>query len=143
MTYRFLSGTFGYSKNSRALALYSGTIGAFLQPQKDVNAQTIHSALRIRSSGLDSSQSSMFSSPVWHDTELQDQLRTYNTIIIDEIFMVSSDLMSYFSDFFGRLHNIHRPFGNLNVILVGDLFQLPPVAGSQVFHLLHCNSFIH
>src|SRR5215469_15549205 len=31
MTYRFLSGTFGFSKNPRAHALYSGTIGAFLQ----------------------------------------------------------------------------------------------------------------
>lgn len=30
-TYRFLTRTFGYSKNPRAYALYSGTVGAFLQ----------------------------------------------------------------------------------------------------------------
>lgn len=34
-TYRFLTGTFGYSKNPRAHVLYSGTIGAFLQNDPD------------------------------------------------------------------------------------------------------------
>ena len=33
MTYRFLTGTFGYSMNPRAHALYCGTIGAFLQSE--------------------------------------------------------------------------------------------------------------
>jgi ATP-dependent exoDNAse (exonuclease V) alpha subunit len=48
--------------------------------------------------------------------------------------MVSSELLSYLSDLFARLHNVHRPFGKVNIILVGDLFQLPPVAGSFIFN---------
>jgi hypothetical protein len=41
---------------------------------------------------------------------------------------------SFLSDLFGRLHSVHRQFGKVNVILVGDLFQLPPVSGSLVFN---------
>jgi hypothetical protein len=53
--------------------------------------------------------------------------------LIDKISMVSAELLSYISQLFARLHSNGRPFGNICVIAFGDLLQLPPVVGQQVF----------
>ncbi len=54
------------------------------------------------------------------------------TIIIDEISMVRADLLDCI-DAFLRLHGPHpsRVFGGVQMIFVGDLYQLPPVVASQ------------
>jgi ATP-dependent exoDNAse (exonuclease V) alpha subunit len=51
-----------------------------------------------------------------------------DTIIIDEVSMVRADLMDGI-DYSLRLnrHDMHKPFGGLQILLFGDLFQLPPV----------------
>jgi ATP-dependent exoDNAse (exonuclease V) alpha subunit len=100
----------------------------------NIGGLTIHSALRIASADGNSGRSKTFTTLLWNDPERQQEMRRINTIIIDEVSMVESDLLMFVSDIFGRLHNTHRPFGNVNVILIGDLFQLPPVTGSAVFH---------
>ncbi len=52
-------------------------------------------------------------------------------LIIDEISMVRADLLDNI-DYFLRLNRgINEPFGGLQVIFFGDLFQLPPVVSSQ------------
>jgi len=53
---------------------------------------------------------------------------TLDTLIIDEISMVRPDLLDAI-DRFLRLNgrDCEQPFGGVQVILVGDLFQLPPV----------------
>jgi ATP-dependent exoDNAse (exonuclease V) alpha subunit len=48
--------------------------------------------------------------------------------------MVSDELLTFISNMFGRIHSSHLPFDGRNVILVGDLGQLPPVQGNQVFY---------
>ncbi len=50
------------------------------------------------------------------------------TIVIDEISMVRADLLDCI-DVFLRLHGPHsgKPFGGVQMIFIGDLFQLPPV----------------
>ena len=40
---------------------------------------------------------------------------------------------TFISNTFARIHNNHRPFGGINVLVVGDLCQLPPVQGTAVF----------
>ncbi|CAG8845832.1 3210_t:CDS:1, partial [Gigaspora margarita] len=45
--------------------------------------------------------------------------------------MVFAELLDYLSNLFARLHNNAIAFGEINVIVVGDLFQLPPVFGQQ------------
>ena len=47
--------------------------------------------------------------------------------------MVSKQLFEFISDMFATIHNNTLAFGGINVIVVGDLAQLPPVTGSQVF----------
>ncbi len=51
-------------------------------------------------------------------------------LIIDEVSMVRADLMDCM-DVFLRLYGPHydRPFGGIQMIFFGDLFQLPPVVG--------------
>jgi len=56
-----------------------------------------------------------------------------DTLIIDEVSMVRADLLDRVDDFL-RL-NRERPderFGGVQVVLFGDLFQLPPVVASNV-----------
>ena len=47
--------------------------------------------------------------------------------------MVSAELMDFISNLFLRIHGNALPFGGVNVIVVGDLAQLPPVTGHPVF----------
>ncbi|MBF0569683.1 MAG: AAA family ATPase [Candidatus Omnitrophica bacterium] len=54
--------------------------------------------------------------------------KNLDTIIVDEISMVRADLFDCM-DAFLRLHGPHKdePFGGVQMILIGDLYQLPPV----------------
>lgn len=56
-------------------------------------------------------------------------------LIIDEISMVNANLLDGVSAFFRRNRNSSEPFGGLPVVLVGDLFQLPPIVTNQTRHL--------
>ena len=47
--------------------------------------------------------------------------------------MVSDKLFSFISDMFSIIQQQTIAFGGLNVIVVGDLAQLPPVTGLQVY----------
>lgn len=48
-------------------------------------------------------------------------------LIIDEISMVNANLLDGVSAFLRLNRGVDKPFGGLPVIMVGDLFQLPPV----------------
>lgn len=55
-----------------------------------------------------------------------------DTIVIDEISMVRADMLDNI-DYFLRLNrDDHRPFGGVQMVFFGDLFQLPPVVASEV-----------
>ncbi len=56
--------------------------------------------------------------------------RELGAVIIDEVSMVRADLMDCV-DIFLRLYgpDFDRPFGGIQMIFFGDLFQLPPVVG--------------
>lgn len=58
--------------------------------------------------------------------------RHLKMIIIDEISMVRADLLDCVDKFL-RLHgpNKHLPFGGVQMIFIGDLYQLSPVVTSQ------------
>ncbi|MDE2214251.1 MAG: DUF3857 domain-containing protein [Candidatus Omnitrophica bacterium] len=55
-----------------------------------------------------------------------------DALIIDEVSMVRADLMDCI-DVFLRLYGPHydRPFGGVQMVFFGDLFQLPPVVGPK------------
>lgn len=51
-------------------------------------------------------------------------------IVIDEISMVRSDLLDYIDKFL-RLNVKKAPFGGIQMLFIGDLYQLPPVVTSR------------
>jgi hypothetical protein len=62
-----------------------------------------------------------------------DALKKISVLIIDEVSMVDSRLLDYISSVFARLKGNNRPFGNMHVIVFGDLLQPPPADGIKVF----------
>jgi ATP-dependent DNA helicase PIF1 len=52
-------------------------------------------------------------------------------LIIDEVSMVRCDLMDSIDKFYRKIRSSNVPFGGVQLLLVGDLFQLPPVAKKQ------------
>ena len=54
-------------------------------------------------------------------------LRKIDTIIIDEISMVRCDIVDVIDRMLRRYRNNSYPFGGVQLVFVGDLFQLPPV----------------
>ena len=54
-----------------------------------------------------------------------------DTLIIDEISMVRADVMEAIDIALRLNRNSSRPFGGVQVILFGDLYQLPPIVSSQ------------
>jgi ATP-dependent DNA helicase PIF1 len=60
----------------------------------------------------------------------KDQARIYKNLqvlIIDEISMVRADMLDGIDRFLRINRENHRPFGGVQVVFFGDLFQLPPV----------------
>ncbi len=49
------------------------------------------------------------------------------TLVIDEISMVRADLLDCVGKFLRITRRSGRPFGGVQVIMVGDLYQLPPI----------------
>ena len=49
------------------------------------------------------------------------------TIIIDEVSMVRADLMDSIDVFLKSARSSHQAFGGVQIIFIGDLYQLPPV----------------
>jgi hypothetical protein len=70
-------------------------------------------------------------------------------IIIDEVSMARADMIDYIDMRLRQLLKVNKPFGGLQVIMVGDLLQLPPVLKPRttesklfydVYNTLHCFS---
>ena len=67
--------------------------------------------------------------------ELRENLSHLKLLIIDEISLVSADILYTIHMRLTEVFNAPKTslFANLNVILVGDLLQLVPVQGTLVF----------
>ncbi|MBF0527817.1 MAG: AAA family ATPase [Deltaproteobacteria bacterium] len=64
-------------------------------------------------------------------------------LVIDEISMVRADLMDGIERFLRtKVHKNNRLFGGIQVVAVGDIFQLPPVVGKQDQTLLDAGGYI-
>ena len=64
--------------------------------------------------------------------DVKDNVLSTNTLIINEISMISSKVLGLVQFICQKVRNSSVSFGNLQVILAGDFFQLPPVANELV-----------
>lgn len=85
----------------------------------NVRGQTIHSFFGFPPKMLEA-----------HELTKRRNWRMYanvETIIIDEISMVRADMMDNIDLFLRNNRGINKPFGGVQMIFYGDLFQLPPI----------------
>lgn len=64
-------------------------------------------------------------------------LNNISTIIIDEVSMVRCDLLDQMDIILRYARNSRLPFGGLQIILFGDLYQLMPVVTDDDWAILH------
>lgn len=66
----------------------------------------------------------------------QGLIRSLDLLVIDEISMVRADLLDAVDDALRRVRRNGNPFGGLQLLLIGDMQQLPPVLPQQEEMLL-------
>lgn len=63
-------------------------------------------------------------------------LRTLDLLVIDEISMVRCDLLDAIDEVLRRFQNRYLPFGGVQLLMIGDLQQLAPVAKEDEWQIL-------
>lgn len=66
----------------------------------------------------------------------RDLIRSLDLVIIDEISMVRADVLDAVDDVLRRYKDFTKPFGGVQLLMIGDLHQLPPVARREEWDLL-------
>ncbi len=93
----------------------------------NVKGQTIHSFFGFTPSTTPDT--------VKHPKNIEEHAAIYrelDAIVIDEISMVRADLFDCIDIFMRKVgRDKHKPFGGVQMILIGDLYQLPPVVTRQ------------
>lgn len=94
----------------------------------NVGGQTIHSLFRIPPSFIERESLQ----PVGYKTALL--LRNIDTVVIDEISMVRADLMDAIDHRLRQARNNSLPFGGVQIVMFGDMYQLSPVVHDPELH---------
>lgn len=68
--------------------------------------------------------------------EKQKMMRSLDLLVIDEVSMVRADLLDAIDDVLRRYRDRQRPFGGVQLLLIGDVQQLPPVYKTEEWTLL-------
>jgi hypothetical protein len=63
-------------------------------------------------------------------------LRRLELLVIDEVSMLRADTLDAIDQTLRRVRRDGQPFGGLQVVYIGDLFQLPPVVKEEEWELL-------
>lgn len=63
-------------------------------------------------------------------------LQELELLIIDEVSMVRCDMLDAVDAILQAVRKNNKPFGGVQVLFIGDLFQLSPVAGTEEWNLL-------
>lgn len=101
---------------------------------KNAGGVTIHSFLKIKPGPwLPGSDNSELTKLSYSDKKI---LSSISTIIIDEVSMVRCDLMDQIDEVLRYARKSEKPFGGVQVILFGDMFQLMPVVTEEEYDVL-------
>lgn len=63
-------------------------------------------------------------------------IRTLDLLVIDEISMVRADMLDGVDEILRRFRNPKLPFGGVQLVMIGDLQQLPPVVKQAEWEIL-------
>jgi ATP-dependent DNA helicase PIF1 len=87
-------------------------------------AKTLHSWAGV---GLGKDDVSALQRKIRRNTKAMRNWLCTDLLIIDEISMMTPDLFDKLNELAKRIRANRRPFGGMQVLLVGDFYQLPPV----------------
>lgn len=127
----FLTGKAGTGKSTflRKIAKESEKSLVVLAPTgiASINArgQTIHSFFKIPFGPLQPADARL--RKIRFKPEQTTIIENLELLIIDEISMVRADLLDAIDYLLRKVRNVSLPFGGIQILLVGDLFQLEPV----------------
>jgi len=63
-------------------------------------------------------------------------IQSLDLLVIDEISMVRADVLDGIDDVLRRYRDRSKPFGGVQLLMIGDLHQLPPVVKDEEWNLL-------
>ena len=113
-----------------------------------INGQTLHSFLGI---GLAKEPAATLAKKVSKFTVVRERIQCLDILLIDEVSMLSAELFEKVEEFLRLVRKSKKLFGGVQIILVGDPFQLCPIDGTYFFdctlwkentfvrHTLNCN----
>ena len=96
----------------------------------NANAMTIHSFCRFGLAPCPLGRFSEGNDFLLDDAE-EELVRNIDMIIIDEVSMVRADVMDHISEKIRLIRESDEPFGGVQLLLIGDLYQLPPVVTKE------------
>ena len=96
-----------------------------------IDGYTLHSTLGI---GLGKGEPKDLLKRIRRREGLLPMLLNLNVLIIDEVSMLSDELFDKIAQLFKLIHDSDKPFGKLQIILIGDMSQLKPVEGEYCFY---------
>lgn len=94
-------------------------------------ARTIHSFFYGALDNLDEGYQNPDNLTLGNTVSFSMLLRGVRMLIIDEISMVRADLFEMMSQICQMALNNTKPFGGIPIVLVGDMFQLPPIVSDD------------
>lgn len=94
-----------------------------------IGGQTIHSFLYL---GINRDFEEIYRNIEKYKFKLN-ELKKLQSLIIDEISMMDEELFTIINNLLMKIKNNNRPFGGIQLILVGDFYQLPPINGDFCF----------
>lgn len=68
--------------------------------------------------------------------EKRELIKSLELIIIDEISMVRADVLDHINDELQRIRRNSEPFGGVQLLMIGDLKQLPPITPDNELEIL-------
>lgn len=126
---RYINGRF----NGRVLKAAPTGIAAL-----NIEGKTVHSLFRLAPKLLTPDDIEVLAArqiQIYHNADI---------IIIDEISMVTSNMLDSINIFLQKNLRSKKPFGGKTVIMVGDMFQLPPIVGnnaSEVYYKMYDTAY--
>ncbi|MDR3253055.1 MAG: helix-turn-helix domain-containing protein [Tannerella sp.] len=65
-----------------------------------------------------------------------DLLRRLELLIIDEVSMLRADILDAIDSTLQKIRRTYKPFGGVQILYIGDMFQLPPVVKDEEWEML-------
>ena len=94
----------------------------------NVNGQTLHSWAGI---GICNKSVEDKVKDIYANTSLRNRILNCTILAVDEISMLDARVLEYTDSVLKEIRHSQKPFGGIQVIFIGDFYQLPPVENQK------------